>query len=504
MFGSLLLSGALALGQVPPPDLGTAKGEHRPSPAADVLTLDAAETTPQPTEPSDGASFPSSLFEQTAGFADEAPKAQHHEIEAPLMPPPKTAEVTASAAPAATPPDRWALARAYQGTGLGHFLDGERMAVYGWLAPSYNFSSAAQNNVPVTWNDRANEFLFQQVWGRVERTVVTSGTATPTWGFRVDLLYGTDYRYTLQRNLMNGQLLNADGVQNLYGFDFPDAYVNVFVPTWFQGGTEFRVGRQYTPFGQESLEAPTTPLMSRSYAFNWSPPFTHNGITMINNFSPQWQLFSMLANGNDVWLDQTVQEARYVGRLQWTSKDKQDIVAYGMSVGRGKFNAGKPFAPSTFATANEPAGRNNINVFDICWNHTFNPRMSYAFECIFGYQYGVPLGSIPEERGDDTNGHATVRWGSLVHYLFYNFNPGVGSILRVETFDDFQGQRTGFEGLYTEVTAGMQFKMKRQASGVPQIVFRPEVRWDYNGYSQPFEGNKNWLVTAGADLIIRW
>ena len=35
------------------------------------------------------------------------------------------------------------------------------------------------------------------------------------------------------------------------------------------------------------------------------------------------------------------------------------------------------------------------------------------------------------------------------------------------------------------------------------ILFRPEVRYDYNGYSRPFEG-KHGIFTAGADLIFRF
>jgi hypothetical protein len=49
--------------------------------------------------------------------------------------------------------------------------------------------------------------------------------------------------------------------------------------------------------------------------------------------------------------------------------------------------------------------------------------------------------------------------------------------------------------LPTAVTAGLSYKPKSS------IIFRPEIRYDYNGESRPFEG-RHGLFTA--DLIVRW
>ena len=68
---------------------------------------------------------------------------------------------------------------------------------------------------------------------------------------------------------------------------------------------------------------------------------------------------------------------------------------------------------------------------------------------------------------------------------------------RVEFFDDFQGQRTGFSGLYQAYTAGFQIRLRKD------IVLRPELRYDYNGESRPFE-NKHGLFTATMDVLVRW
>ena len=418
------------------------------------------------------------------------------EVTAPLLPPP-TVPPAAAAPPAAavTPPDRWDLMKLLQGTYPGALLDDNRMGFYGWIEGSYNFSSAAHNNLPEGWDDRANTFLLQQFWVRLERTVVTSGTTEPTFGFRMDWLIGSDYRYTLPRFLWNSQLVNSNpNTQNLYGVDPVQFYVNAYFPTLAQG-TEVRLGRHYCPFGEESIEAISTPFWSRSYAFNSCAPFTATGLMVNTTWTPQWATSLMLVNGNDVFPD-AAEETRFMGKVQWTSDSKRDSIAFGTSIGRGKFDSGAPFAPSTVSTPDEPAGRNNINVFDVVYTHTFSLVLSYALESIYGYQYGVPAnvpGGIIKE--DATEG--TAHWGSICNYLFYTIDPHWSAGLRLEFFDDFEGQRTGYEGLYTALTGGVQFKPTKS------VIFRPEIRYDYNGYSRPFE-DKHYLLTVGADLIVRW
>jgi hypothetical protein len=384
--------------------------------------------------------------------------------------------------------------REAQGTWVGALLDDQRTTLSGWVEPSYTFSSAARNNQPMVWNDRANEFLLQQAWFRLDRPVVTTGTTQPTVGYRLDVLYGSDYRFTLPRGLLNDQLKNSTGAQNLYGVDPIQFYVNAYFPNLFQG-TEIRLGRCYCPFGYESNEAISTPLLSRAYDFNTSP-FTHCGLMALTTFSPKWSANLMLVNGNDVFFADPAEELRFVGKLQWTSPDRRDSVAVSTSLGRGKFNAGEPFAPATVATANEPAGRNNVNVFDVIWTHAFDPRLSYALETTFGYEYGVPAnvpGGIIKE--DATEG--TMHWAAAINYLTYVIDPHWSALTRVEFFDDFEGQRTGFEGLYSVVTAGLQYRPYKG------LWIRPEVRYDYNNESRPFEG-KHWLLTVAGDVIVRW
>jgi hypothetical protein len=491
MLPYLLLTAAVALGQpdgVPPPaepasfPRSTLALEPDPAPvAAPSADLPALQPTGLADQPAAPAKLPEPL-----------------KLEMVVSPPTPPAPPPAPAAPAAPLPDRWILMKSLQGTWPGALLDGDRTTVSGWTEMAFTASTDRVTNLPVTWNDRANTFLLHQNVIRLDRA--TDPTSTdPSWGFHLDTLIGADYRYTLARGLFQSQLLNSTGAENLYGVDPLTFYVNAYFPRIFHG-TNVAVGRFLTPLSSESEETILTPLLTRSDSFNWGGPFTHTGIMVAPQLTRQLQATMILATGNEVFLDPSM-EPRFVGALIWTSANKQDTVTFATTLGRGKFNAGAAFATPTFATIQEPAGRNNINVFDFIWARKFAAPFTYQLELLYGYQYGVPttavVGSIPGALVSDDMTEGTAHWAAFVQYFTYKWSPRFTTITRVEAFDDFNGQRTGFKGLYTEVATGFQYQPRKA------VIFRPELRYDYNGYSRPFE-DKHDVFTAAFDTIVRW
>jgi hypothetical protein len=478
---AVLTAGPSLFAQAPTESASAPEGSQTAE-AAPLFPIQA--TQPEPLPPS-----PAPRSESTAP--------EPMEIQAPFTTPPPTIPPTVPATftkGQPPPPDRWWIMRELQGTWLGSLLDDNRTYFSGWTEMSYNASTAHISTLPAVFNDRANIFLLQQQWFRLEHPVVTTGTDEPSFGYHADVLVGTDYRWMLMRGLFNSQLDNSTGAQNLYGVDPVQFYVNAYFPNLFRG-TEFRVGRTYNPWGYESLEAISTPLWSRSYAF-FNTPFTVMALGAYTTFSPEWSGIFLLTNGNDTYLV-PYQEARMFGKLTYAAANQRDNVQLGWTLGRGRFNSGAPFAPATVALAQEPAGHNNFNALDVVYAHIFSTAFSYVNESLFAWQTGVPA-NVPGgivQTGSDLPG--TAYWASCVHYFRFTLTDRVSSILRVETFDDFNGQRTGFRGLYAVETAGFQFRPRKG------IIIRPELRYGYNGQSRPFEG-KHELFVAGSDLILRW
>ncbi len=378
-------------------------------------------------------------------------------------------EPAPSAAPTPAPePDRWLLMRDLQGTYPGWLLDSERMQLSGWTDLSFTASSAADSNLPFGFNHRANQFLLEQNWVRFERSVVTSGTTEPTFGFRSDtILPGTDYRFTAARGLFSGQLTENNGQPNLYGIDPIQFYVEAYFPT-LAHGTDIKFGRIFCQYGVEANDAISNALLSHAYTFIYDP-FTHTGVMATVNLSDTWsyQVGAML--GSDIFID-PADTPTGMGSIKWAPPSGRDSVLFSVIDGPGRFDQSRNF--------------HNPEVFDLVYTHKFNPRLNYKFESLYGFTTNVP-----------DSGFAN--WLGVLNYLTYDFTPRLSGTTRVEFFDDAQGQRTGFQGLYTTLTAGVSFKPRKD------ILIRPEVRYDYNSESRPFE-NKHGLFTAAADVILRW
>jgi len=379
-----------------------------------------------------------------------------------------------------------------QGTLYGYALDTHRTEVTGWTALGF-LTSTSQASPGGNWGPRLNHVLLRQEWIRIDRPIDPSNSSEPSFGFHLDVLAGIDYSFVLQRHFLNDQLLNSRGTQNLYGIDLPQFYVNAYFPKVFSG-TEFKIGRVFNPWGYESVEEWSTPLMTRAFTFINSP-YTFMAMGLYPKFNSAWSGAFLLANGNDTFFGPS-EEPRFVGALTWKSPSQRDTVALGTTIGRGRFNANEPFAPPTAGSPQEPAGHNNFNMIDVVFTHQFNSRFTYALESSYGVQSAVPA-NVPGGIVRPGAVVGTAHWASAANYFRYTFNPRLGGIVRVELFDDIDGQRTGFPGLYTMITGGVQWRPMRG------LLIRPEVRYLENDENRAFAGHHS-ALTAGCDVILHW
>lgn len=363
--------------------------------------------------------------------------------------------------------ERFFLMRALASTRVGNALDKHRLQISGWTDLSFTASSAAQEQLPMGFNYRANEFLLQQNWLRIERPV-DRDAASATIGFRCDtILPGSDYRFTTARGLFDGQLTANNGSPNRHGIDPIQFYAEAYFPNIGQGLT-VKAGRIFCQYGVEANDAPSNALLSHAYTFIYNP-FTHTGLMGTLQLSDAWSIQSGIMLGNDVFID-PASEPYYMGSIKWAPKNGPATVLLSVILGSGRFNRAENF--------------HNPQVFDLVFTRKINDRLNYTFEGLYGFTNYVP----------DTG---FANWYGVIHYLTCDFTPKISGTTRLELFDDVQGQRTGFKGLYTSVTGGLSFKLHRA------IIFRPEVRYDVNSESRPFE-NRRGLFTASGDLIVRW
>ncbi len=401
---------------------------------------------------------------QAAPAAGAAPAVS---VTAPLLPaePSKPGEPTAPA-PSHVPAERWSLMQALQGTWYGALLDGNRLRVYGWTEASFTGGSAGHDNSPMGFNYRDNQLQVEQHYLRVERTVEPTAL-TPTFGFRSDTLIGTDYRYTVARGLFSGQLEPVNGRFRAYGFDPVQFYGEAYFPQVGRG-LDLKLGRFFSQYGAESTDTTQNLFVSRSYCFIYDP-FTHTGLLSTLRLTDAWTVQNGLVTGSDVFIHPAARPT-YIGSIKWAPPSARDSILVSVILGPGRFEPERNF--------------NNLQVFDVVYTHKFSDRLNYTADLLFGYQTNVPQ-------------IGTATWLGSAHYLAYQLTPRLAAVARLDFFDDFQGQRTGFRGLYTALTAGVNFKPR------PWLWLRPEVRCDYNDESRPFEGRPA-LFTAAMDVVLRW
>lgn len=421
----------------------------------------AAGQTPPGSVPAAGDAHRCARFGTPAGL-DALP------VEVPRTVPSELPARPTDRAPATESPDRWILMKALQGTWPGTVLYDRRVTITGWTEASFTGSSVRDNQLPLGFNYLANQFALQQNWLRVERAVVTSGTSEPTFGFRSDwILPGVDYRFTVARGLFSGQLAANDGQPRTYGIDPIQFYGEGYFPT-FGRGLDVKAGRLFVQFGVETNDAVSNQLASHSYTFLYDP-FTHTGVMGTLTLSPAWsmQLGGML--GPDVFIDPAASPYGMFS-FKWAPPGGRESVLLSGLLGSGRYNRAAQF--------------NNPNVLDLVYVRTLNTRLTYTLDALFGYQTNVP-----------DIGLAT--WFGVVNYLTCQLTPRLSSTTRLEFFDDVTGNRTGFPGLYTALTTGLNYRPHRA------VIFRPEIRYNDNDRSRPFQGQHG-LLTAAADLILRW
>ncbi len=372
----------------------------------------------------------------------------------------------APAKPAPTPPDRWFLMRELQGTFPGWLLDGNRMQVLGWTETAFTASTDHREQLPMGFNYRANEFHVQQDWLRIERTVDQQAT-TPTFGFRFDTLAGIDYRFTIARGLFDSQLTDNNGGPNIYGVDPVQFYAEAYLPHVGRG-TDVKFGRFFAQFGVESIDTTQNILASHSYLFIYNP-FTHTGLLTTTKLTDAWSMQNGIVTGSDVFVDEA-SNPTYIGSIKWAPPTGRSSLLYSVVLGNGRFDKKDSF--------------HNPQIFDMVFTHKLSERLNYSLDALYGFTDNVPAIGF-------------ANWYSLTNYLTWTLSPRLSATTRLEFFDDVQGQRTNFKGLYTAVTAGVTYKPLKALS------FRPEVRYDYNDETRPFENNHG-VFTAAFDVLLRW
>ncbi len=363
-----------------------------------------------------------------------------------------------------------------------------RVKVYGWIAPSFNYSTSHKNNFPVTYDVFPNSVVLNQAVVYVERQPDTVQNTHFDYGFHLTALYGNDYRFTTAKDYFSQQLLQKN---RRYGFDPVLEYLDLYFPV--KQGLNIRIGRFLSVPGIEAQLAPNNYNMTHSLLYSIDP-FTDTGIYGTLKLSKQWIVQLGVSAGHDVapWSDD--RKASGIACLNYstgTNHDNVYVCANGINDGKYAYN--------------------NLQDYDATWYHRFNAKWHMATESWYMYERQVPnvagnvVNPITPEIG--ANGAfcapgqltCTAPEYAIVNYVNREVNPHLMIGFRSDLLNDKKGQRTGIATKYTENTL---YATKYFGSSV---MLRPEIRFDHSWDKKAYDnGTARNQFFAGADLIYKF
>ena len=320
-----------------------------------------------------------------------------------------------------------------------------------------------RQNGYVTFNDRANEFNVHQVYGYIERAVNIEGDSWD-FGFRADVMYGTDARFSATANYDDN--LISDGSSRFYKLVFPQAYAEIFAP--IGNGITAKIGHFYTIIGNEVVTAPDNFFFSHAITMQYAEPFTHTGILMSYPVNDNISVSGGVVSGWDSFFQEP---ANFLGGVNYTTDNEQTSVAFALVTGDVDKN-----------------NKHNRTMYSIVVNHDIMDNLHYTFQHDLGIEQDIIA------NGKDA------KWYGINQYLTYDITSDLGAGVRFEWFRDENGTRvTGASDHFYAMTAGLNY------SPVSWLTLRPEVRYDWVDNTTPFEdGNDDNQFLLSADAIIHF
>lgn len=384
-------------------------------------------------------------------------------------------QATVDDLPTGEPNEAWHMPQSRTLQSLG-------ITTYGWMEQGLTFNSLNPTNRwngPVGTNDRSNDYQLNQLWVGMERQVHNVENGGWDIGGRVDIFYGSDWRYAS----CNGLETRFVDPNQEYGLGLPQFYGLVGY-----NNLTVKVGHYAPSIGYEVVAAPGNFFYSHSYALMCSEPVLVTGLEADYTLSENWNVIGGFNRGWQTFDDEN-SALDYVAGLKWHSDETKTGLSFIITGG-----------------PQDEAGENYRWVYATVFKQQLGEKWTYAAEHTFG---GQEAGNL------HTGGYA--QWYGLDQYLFYTINKqwAVGS--RVEWFRDQDGARVagvgnvntgwdgkpGFCGTFTEVTVGANWRPNSN------MVLRPELRWDsYSGSTNvdgqlPFgDGTRSSQFLFATDLIV--
>lgn len=362
--------------------------------------------------------------------------------------------------------------------------------IYGWVDLGGNLSSSKNSNAPAAYDIVPNSVQLDQLVLRVEREPNTVQTEHADWGFLIDNLYGTDYRYTMATGIFSDQLLKHN---DLYGYDPSQFFALLYIPK-VADGMLLKAGRFLSPSDIEDQWAPDNYLFSHSLMFTLDP-YTFTGIIAIIRLNKNIQFQLGAHGGNDIVPWNNAANLNGLAMVRWVADNNNNSLYGGLpSIGKGYY---------TYE-------HDDLQMVVTTWGHRFNDKIHMNTEMYYIWQHNAAVGGTvingPAESYFMETGPGRIVPGisaavGMVNYFQILLSPKSYLSIRNDFLNDPQGNRTGFATAYTSHTIGWVHHFN------DFITIRPEMRYEtaYSNGVTPYDnGTKKNQYIFAADIFVRF
>jgi hypothetical protein len=375
--------------------------------------------------------------------------------------------------------------------------------IYGWLEiggngstnNKTNASKGIASNAPSAYDVYANTIQLDQGALYLERYPDTAQSDHFDWGYRITLLYGTDYRFTTAKGMLSQQLLLKN---NQYGFDPVMFYYDFYFPK-VAHGMNIRVGRYVSLPDIEAQLAPNNYSYSHSILYTYDC-YTQTGVVGTIKVNDHLTVQAGISPGCDVmpWTTDAKVTGTFCATYTWSDGgDALNSCANSVNDSKYAYNNLAAYYEtwyhrinSTWHTDTEAWYQYMKDVPNMYWyNAVDQPNTSTGQylpsattpwpEVTFQRPGGVNLnfGAVCEDPRLAASKQSSTCYApewAMTNYIEHNFWKNTASLnIRSEFVDDIRGQRTGTPAKYEEHMVGFDFWAGST------ITFRPELSYTH-------------------------
>jgi hypothetical protein len=375
--------------------------------------------------------------------------------------------------------------------------------IYGWIEIGANGSTnnktnagkGIASNAPSAYDVYANNIQLDQGALYFERYPDTAQKTHFDWGYRITLLYGTDYRFTTAKGMLSQQLLLKN---SQYGFDPVMLYYDFYFPKVAQG-MNIRVGRYVSLPDIEAQLAPNNYSYSHSILYTYDC-YTQTGAVVTTKVSDHLTIQAGISPGCDVMPWTT--DAKVTGTLCATytwSRGGDAVNSCANSLNDSKYAYNNLAAyyetwyhriSATWHTDTEGWYQYMKDVPNMYWYNAVDQPNTSTGQYLPSAKTPWPEVTFQRPGGVNLNFGAVCKdprlaaakqparcyapeW-AITNYVEHNFWNNTASLnIRNEFVDDIRGQRTGTPAKYEEHMVGFDFWVGST------ITFRPELSYTH-------------------------